>query len=130
MDWTCYQNGGKRLRWLHDGRRSIGSQKLRHKDVVKRHLKNIRYDLGKRHISILSTTNVIWTFFWRPSHPPLEAVLISVVYKNIKVHLGQSQELTKSICDASLINGWKKENGYMPGIYRNRYYRHDCHNRN
>ena len=30
------------------------------------------YILGKRHISILSTKNVIWTFFWRPPQPPLE----------------------------------------------------------
>ena len=32
---------------------------------------NFRLD-GKRHISILFTRNVIWTFFWRPPPPPLE----------------------------------------------------------
>ena len=30
-------------------------------------------NLGKRYKSILSTRNVLWTFFWRPPpHPPLE----------------------------------------------------------
>ena len=74
--------------------------------------------LGKRHISILSTRNVTWTFFWRPPNPSLlrnvtlffrlcetpEALLIlqalrlmSVVHKRIKVHLGQGQNLIVSI---------------------------------
>ena len=36
-------------------------------------------DLGKRHISILSTRNVIWAFFWRP--PPLEtSPLFSIIH--------------------------------------------------
>ena len=72
--------------------------------------------LRERHISILSTRNVIWTFFWRPPPPPLEtsrtffdtteapealfivqALRLSAVYKSIKVHLGQGQDLKKSI---------------------------------
>ena len=67
---------------------------------------------GKRHISILSTRDVIlWTFFWRPpssslgmsrtfldSARPLRHYLrLSAVYKSINVHLGQGQDLIMSI---------------------------------
>ena len=71
---------------------------------------------GKRHISILSTRNVIWTLLWRSPHPPLEtsrtffdtaeapgalfivqALRFSAVSKTIKVHLGQGQDLIVSI---------------------------------
>ena len=72
-------------------------------------------NLGKHHISILSTRNVIWTFFWRPPPLPLEtsrtffdsaeapkalfivkALRLSAVYKSIKVHLEQGQDLIMS----------------------------------
>ena len=73
-------------------------------------------NLGKRHISILSTRNVIWTLFCRLPHPPLEAsrtffdtveapealfilqaLRLSAVYERIKVHLGQGQDLIMQI---------------------------------
>ena len=76
---------------------------------------NTNYDgLEKRHISILPTRNVMWTLFWRP--PPLRNVThffrfcrgpcaiiylagfkSEVVYKSIKVHLRQNQDLIMSI---------------------------------
>ena len=72
--------------------------------------------LRERHISILSTRNVIWTFFWRLPPPPLEtsrtffdtieapealfivqALRLSAGYKSIEVHLGQGQNLKMGI---------------------------------
>ena len=68
--------------------------------------------LGKRHISIVTTRNVIWTFFGDPPphHPLLEtprtffdsakapealfilqALRLNVVYKSINVHFGQGR---------------------------------------
>ena len=74
-------------------------------------------ELVKRYILILSTRNVIWTFFLRPPTPPplrnvthffdsaeapeamliLQALRLSVVHKGIKVNLGQGQDLIMSI---------------------------------
>ena len=42
-----------------------------HKVVFRQKSKRVT-GLGKRHISILSTRNVIWTFFWRPPPTLLE----------------------------------------------------------
>ena len=70
--------------------------------------------LGNRHILILSTRNVIWTFFWRPptllhkryffdsAEAPealliLQALRLNAVHKRIKVHLRQDQDLIVSI---------------------------------
>ena len=77
----------------------------------------IPLDLGKRHILILSTRNIIWTLFWRPPSPPpletshtffdtaeapgalfiVQALRLSAVYKSMQVHLGQGQDLIMSI---------------------------------
>ena len=73
------------------------------------------FALGKRHISIVSTRKVIWTFF-RDPHPllkrhalffdsveALEGLFIlqtlrfNVVYKSINVHLGHGQDLIMSM---------------------------------
>ena len=91
---------------------SFSFEKWQHKKVFISRSGPFTYYFGKRHISILSMRNVIWTFFWRPPHSPLEtsrtffdtpeaagalfivqALRLSAVYKSIKVHLGQGQDL-------------------------------------
>ena len=101
---------------IHDVPTQKHHQLKRYKQISMFRVKVLDHQ-GKRHISILSMRNVIWTFFWRPTTPTplrnvthffrlyeahealliLQAIRLSVVYKRIKVHLGQGQNLIVSI---------------------------------